>query len=217
MSPAIWRPSASNISRARSVSRIAMRSGIRTMKNEVRRWSTIRSVKRVILVWISWSSRRTSSSETLPPFNVAATASYSCAFSRASVIFPTHLLKIPAIATIRVDLHDIQVRNDADQPFPEDVPVEDVAQARLRIRREAEDLPIPLRGHVMAQPRAARRLAEAPLPREDHDSLVAFLLKERGKAHRFPQNTWSVKSRSRKTRCFQLLMFGTAYGRIRRE
>ena len=32
-----------------------------------------------------------------------------------------------------------------------------------------------------------------------------------------PQKTWSVKSRSRNTRCFQLLMFGTAYGRILSE
>jgi len=61
----------------------------------------MRSVKRVIFCWISWSSRKTSSSETFVPFKVAATASYSCAFSRASVILPTHLLRIPAIAIIR--------------------------------------------------------------------------------------------------------------------
>ena len=35
------------------------------------------------------------------PFMVAATASYSWAFSLASVIFPTHLLRISAIAIIR--------------------------------------------------------------------------------------------------------------------
>src|SRR3989441_10158263 len=95
-----------------------------------------------------------------------------------------HLDLIVRDAPVCVDLHDVQIRNQRDEPPSEDVPIEDVAEARLRVRREAEDLPVPLRSHVVAEPRAARRLAEPALPREDHDSLVALLLEVRGEAHR---------------------------------
>src|SRR5713226_8761831 len=223
MSPAIWSPRASNISSARSVSRIAIRSGIRTMKNDVRRWSTMRSVNRVIFSWISWSSLNTSSWD-LRPFQgrgdrfvllsllasfrdlpdplaedarhrdhpdavaerghiehvqVVATRRHEVGHCvvrgrlvhgrfggrrvdvlldfgrniREAIHGPNlllHLLLILGHAPVRVDLHDVQVWDHGDEAFSEDVPVEDVAQARLRIGREAEDLPIPFRSHVMA-------------------------------------------------------------------
>src|SRR5207245_11122374 len=92
----------------------------------------------------------------------------------------------------------------------EAVAVKNVAEARMRVRRETEHVALSFRGHVVAQARAARRLAETPFAREDDDPFVALLLEIGGEAHGRPQKTWSVKSRSRNTRCFQLLMFATA-------
>src|SRR5207249_3403247 len=120
-------------------------------------------------------------------------------------------------SSVCINLDDIEVWDDGDEPFAENVAVEDIAQAGLGVRRETEDVPLPFRGHVVAQARAARRLAESAFPGEDHDPFVAFRLEIGGQAHGLPQKTWSVKSRSRNTRCFQLLMLGTAYGRILRE
>ena len=94
-----------------------------------------------------------------------------------------HLVLVVRDALVRVDLHDVQVGLDLDRALPEDVPVEDVAQAGLGIRGEAED-PLPaLGGHVVGEARGTRRLPEAPLAREDHDALVAALLEEGLQTH----------------------------------
>src|SRR5438309_3598171 len=85
---------------------------------------------------------------------------------RADLLFD--LVLVVGHTSVRINLDDVQIRDNGDEALSEDVPVEDVAEARLRVRRETEDVPLPLRGHVVAQARAARRLPEASLSGEDH-------------------------------------------------
>ncbi len=47
-------------------------------------------------------------------------------------------------AAVRIDLDDVEVGDDGDEAFAEDVPIKDIAEARLGIGRKTEDVPLPL-------------------------------------------------------------------------